>query len=539
MPTKLGDRMLLGMKYPLPDQYNKAVQNPELCFSDPELKTGVIELNKLGLPFVRCGNFSSVYKVILPDKEQAVKCFFNYYPDIKFRYERISECLHTRNSPYFIDFKYQENGIRVNGKNYPLLLMDWITGISFDKYIDECVKAGDTEKITALRDSFVSMCKQLQTDKIAHGDLQHANIIVTPNGLKLIDYDGMYVASVTLTQSNEVGHPNYQHPKRTRFNYGETMDNFSVMVIHNALTALISKPALWEKYYNGDNLIFSEKDFSNTNQSPLFRELFSTDVLKTQAALLAKTCLMPLDKSPDFLALLDADGSVSADLLPEEIHLQPETVSSVSTGNTPKTPADMVLCPKCTSAQNAMGMFCNTCGYSLINEKPPQLQTIQTAKPFKLPKFKTTALFFLVFSFVLFLYDNTKTGPVKNFTFDDILTVAEQFLSKGRVEKLTKSIEADPVNPASYYQRAMEFVKAGSYDKAIEDFTKVLKYEPQNAKAYLNRGVAFGMLGFQKEAVTDYIEAAKLGLKPAQDFLDSKNIKWKTDNSKEQEFLKN
>lgn len=144
-----------------------------------------------------------------------------------------------------------------------------------------------------------------------------------------------------------------------------------------------------------------------------------------------------------------------------------------------------------------------------------------------------------MFSFVLFLYDNTKTGPVKNFTFDDILTVAEQFLSKGRVEKLTKSIEADPVNPASYYQRAMEFVKAGSYDKAIEDFTKVLKYEPQNAKAYLNRGVAFGMLGFQKEAVTDYIEAAKLGLKPAQDFLDSKNIKWKTDNSKEQEFLKN
>ncbi|MBF0521153.1 MAG: hypothetical protein HQK92_15695, partial [Nitrospirae bacterium] len=290
-------------KYPLPDQYNKAVQNPELCFTDPELRAGAIELNKLGLPFVRCGNFSSVYKIILPDKELAVKCFFNYYTDIKYRYERISECLYAINSPYFIDFQYQEDGIRVNGKNYPLLSMDWITGTSFDKYIEECIKTGDIGKITALRDSFVSMCRQLRKDKTAHGDLQHANIIVTPGGLKLIDYDGMYVVSVTLTQSNEVGHPNYQHPKRTRFHYSETMDNFSVMVIHTALTALIYKPALWERYFNGDNLIFSEKDFSNTNQSPLFRELLSSDVLKTQVTVLAKTCLLPCEKSPDFLSL--------------------------------------------------------------------------------------------------------------------------------------------------------------------------------------------------------------------------------------------
>ncbi|MEO5356492.1 MAG: tetratricopeptide repeat protein [Nitrospirae bacterium YQR-1] len=524
------------MKYPLPDQYNKAIQNPELCFPDDELKTGVVELNRLGLPFVRCGNFSSVYKIILPDKERAVKCFFNYYPDIKSRYELISEYLSVLNTPYFIGFQYYENGIRVNGKNYPLLSMDWISGTSFDKYIDECIRAGDTDKLSALRDSFVSMYKELRAEKVAHGDLQHANIIVTPEGLKLIDYDGMYVAAITLTRSNEVGHPNYQHPKRTRFHYGEMMDNFSAMVIHTALTALVHKPALWESYYNGDNLIFSERDFSNTNQSPLFRELFASDVLKKQASVLAKICLLPYEKSPDFLTLLDSDGTISAGVLTEVIAEfktteaapvvthppQPENIKSQNTAS-----GDTALCPKCGNAQSAAGIFCNNCGYSLLNEKPPQVQNLLPAPKFKFPKIKTIALFFVVFSFVLFLYDNTKTGPIKKITLDDVSAFVTGVLSKGRIERLTKAIEADPVNSASYYQRAVEYVRAGKYDLAIDDFTKVLKYDNKNAKAYLNRGVSFGMLGLHKEAIADYIKAAGLGLKPAQDFLDSKNIPWK------------
>jgi hypothetical protein len=57
---------------------------------------------------------------------------------------------------------------------------------------------------------------------IAHGDLQHGNIILVPGKkdnslmLKLIDYDGMFIPPLAGSPKGEVGHAAYQHPERLR-----------------------------------------------------------------------------------------------------------------------------------------------------------------------------------------------------------------------------------------------------------------------------------------------------------------------------------
>jgi hypothetical protein len=51
------------MAWPTPQDYNEAVQNPHLNFSDAELKAGDLEVTPMGLPRVASGAFASVYRM--------------------------------------------------------------------------------------------------------------------------------------------------------------------------------------------------------------------------------------------------------------------------------------------------------------------------------------------------------------------------------------------------------------------------------------------------------------------------------------------
>ena len=97
----------------------------------------------------------------------------------------------------------------------------------------------------------------------------------TSLALKLIDYDGMWVPALAGTKSGEVGHPNYQHPQRMREGtYSMEVDRFPVLLVAAALRALKAKgKELWEKYDNGDNLLFKESDLREPAQAAVFQEL--------------------------------------------------------------------------------------------------------------------------------------------------------------------------------------------------------------------------------------------------------------------------
>ena len=116
----------------------------------------------------------------------------------------------------------------------------------------------------------------LRRSSIAHGDLQHGNIIVVNSEIRLVDYDGMYVPGLAGKLSPELGQRNYQHPRRTEKDYGPNMDNFSSWVIYISLIALAVQPELWRECKGGDDcLLLRKSDFETPNSSVFFRTLES------------------------------------------------------------------------------------------------------------------------------------------------------------------------------------------------------------------------------------------------------------------------
>ncbi len=120
------------------------------------------------------------------------------------------------------------------------------------------------------------MIQCLQTNHIAHGDLQHGNVIITDGSLRLIDYDGMFVPSLTGWGSNEIGHPNYQHPLRSGSDFELYIDNFASWVIYTSIVCLSRIPELWDKIGAGEEfLLFRKNDFEQPDISNILHLLAS------------------------------------------------------------------------------------------------------------------------------------------------------------------------------------------------------------------------------------------------------------------------
>src|SRR6185295_15620786 len=107
---------------------------------------------------------------------------------------------------------------------------------------------------------------------IAHGDLQHGNIIVEHGALRLVDHDGLFVPEMEGWQSSEVGHQHYQHPHRDARCFDSNLDNFSSLVIYLTLVSLMERPELWKEHHD-ENLLFTKSDFLNPSESKLFAKI--------------------------------------------------------------------------------------------------------------------------------------------------------------------------------------------------------------------------------------------------------------------------
>lgn len=263
------------MSWPTPQDYNEAVQNPRLAICDSDLQIGQPELNQLGIPRPRCGTFACVYKFQTGGHAWAARCFLRDIPDLQPRYEAISQCLTNAKLPYTVPFTYIPSGIKVRGRSYPILKMKWIQGESLNTFVGKTLAQPGT--LLSIGKALLKITRDLKALNIAHGDLQHENILVVGNKLRLIDYDGMFVPALAGNQSNELGHRNYQLPSRSTWDYGPYLDNFSAWVIYVSLAALAVHPELWQTYRGGDQcLIFRKEDFVKPDSSPILRDLNSS-----------------------------------------------------------------------------------------------------------------------------------------------------------------------------------------------------------------------------------------------------------------------
>jgi len=236
-----------GGAWPTPQDYNEALQNPTTSFDDPELKRGRADLGAHGIPKAITGNFASVYRVQTGKAVHAVRCFLRNVPDQQHRYELISQHLSAVKLPQAVEFAFIEHGVRVAGRWYPVLKMDWVPGVTLASYVEQHVH--DRGTLKRLPELFVELLDDLRQREIAHGDLQHGNLLVVDGRggphLKVIDYDGMWVPTLDGGESNELGHPNHQHPMRQRSEYGPTLDSFSAWVILASLLAVRSDLSAW------------------------------------------------------------------------------------------------------------------------------------------------------------------------------------------------------------------------------------------------------------------------------------------------------
>ena len=312
------------MALPRLGQYQIALQHPATAFADPELKAAVVELTPMGLPRVISGGFALTYHLKHGRKEWAVRCFHREASELQRRYRAISEMIATAPSGPFVPAEYQANGVLVEGAWYPITKMPWLAAVPINHYIETNLEQRTLAKLVG---QFRALVEQLHALGVAHGDLQHGNILVDAFGnLKLVDYDGMFVPALRGLAANESGHVNYQHPQRA-IQFDATLDRFSAIVIHVALTALAADPSLWHRHSNGENLLFKRADFDDPEASALFTELRSLPEVRPPADRLQALCRGGYDAVPTLADFLTARFQpVPAPATPSVAPLQTVTV---------------------------------------------------------------------------------------------------------------------------------------------------------------------------------------------------------------------
>ncbi|HEX4825244.1 MAG TPA: hypothetical protein VFV19_13140 [Candidatus Polarisedimenticolaceae bacterium] len=164
--------------------------------------------------------------------------------------------------------------------------MEWIDAIGLLQYVEQ--NLGDQQAIASVAKSFAQVVLDMQQRGIAHGDLQHGNILVTKDAsIRLVDYDGMFVPELAAVgPSGERGHRNYQSPKRGVQQFDATLDRFSAWVIYGSLAVIAAAPSMWllNRHSGSESLMFAEGDFEDPTHSPLVAQLRGSSEATLSAA---------------------------------------------------------------------------------------------------------------------------------------------------------------------------------------------------------------------------------------------------------------
>jgi hypothetical protein len=305
----------------------------------------------------------------------AVKWFTREVLTSEWRYTEVSAYIRTHPASFLVDCDYiVPRGIMVDGRWYPVLKMDWVEGQTLDKFIDKHVSEPAT--MNRLAELWIGVMRGLQERGMAHGDLQHGNILVCKDGdgiaLKLVDYDGMFVPSFKGEEGSESGLVDYQHPRRTGRDFNDRMDHFTGLVIYLSLRALARAPELWERYHTGENLVPSRKDFQQPDQSEVFvemRKIFDPDLNALLDRLIegcrsTDPCSLPalhtlLTGEPELVAAPTRPGPAPRPVpVAPEPEPDPEQEPAVD-------PELMLPCPTCSTKNRAIARYCRGCGLAL------------------------------------------------------------------------------------------------------------------------------------------------------------------------------
>ena len=267
------------MNYPLISEYVQSIKFSEENFD--KLSNLCPVLDEDGNPVMFSGNFAIVFK--MQDKQtgrlHAVKCFLREQEGREESYKLIASELEYVSSTFLTPIQYLEKEIFVDttqgeDTEFPVLLMDWVEGLTLDKYIRNNIH--DPYKLALITYQFCRMGSWLLSQEFAHGDLKPDNIIVREDGhLVLVDYDGMFVPAMRGQKARELGSVDYRHPLRREDVFNGSIDDFSIAAIALSLKAISLKPELFNNFGAEDRLLFSAKDYQNIGESECVKAIQS------------------------------------------------------------------------------------------------------------------------------------------------------------------------------------------------------------------------------------------------------------------------
>ena len=249
--------------------------NNSSCYKSPMLIGGNVFKKKNGGITSYGGGFAIVFPFENNGDKLAIKCWSIDIGDIKIRMTTILSELVKLKLPYFLEFKFEENGLFVGEKVQPILVMNWNESLDLKEFVNKHINK--PKILLAVAENFRKMVDTFHKNNIAHGDLSHGNIKVnSDHSLVVIDYDSMYVSGLENLADNINGVPGYQHPKRSEnSNVHNKLDNFSELVIYLSLLVYSEYPNLWSNYYETEDFMFSRNDFANPDTSSLFQTLLT------------------------------------------------------------------------------------------------------------------------------------------------------------------------------------------------------------------------------------------------------------------------
>src|SRR5262245_49052650 len=303
--------------WPTQSDYKDSLQNPDTAFRDPDLRASTAERSPMGVPRARSGAFASVYKMTGPKGVVALKLFNFPNEDRANRYKAVSDYLEKelgpKKPPCVVKFQYHLDGIRVGKGWYPTLTMAWVKGVSLGEWVRQTIekKNPDVAAMKKMSESWADLVKQLLHNKIAHGDLQHDNVMVVGDQPILVDYDGMCVPALDPADPTkkleqlEFGKPAYQHPARPEQKLSANLDHFAAWVILIAMRAIAADPQLYVKHVlktDNENLLFSPYDMQMPDKSILWPDLMrcKDPEVSSWARMLRESLDKPFDKIPPF-----------------------------------------------------------------------------------------------------------------------------------------------------------------------------------------------------------------------------------------------
>jgi len=202
------------------------------------------------------GNNAAVFPVVARGRHMTLKCYIKsgLYTDDVYGYltghddELLAPVRLLKDEIYVYD-------IYGGGAYYDIVVAEWTEGVTLETAMKRASR-NDGFTFGALSEAFDEAARRLLEREWAHGDLKPENIIVQPGGtMRLIDYDAMFVPSLSGRPAFEIGTPPYQHPARDERMFDKSLDDYPVALISVCLRALSLEPQLYKRHHRSDNII--------------------------------------------------------------------------------------------------------------------------------------------------------------------------------------------------------------------------------------------------------------------------------------------